>query len=218
MLMAVTALQRIEDVGVVPIIRAPTPDHALRICEVLIDARMPIVEVTFTVPGAAEVIRQLRTRFPDLLTGAGTVLDSPTARVAILEGAQFLVSVIAPQDVITLGRQYGVPVIPGAFTPAEIMAAVTMGADVVKLFPAEVGGPAYLRALRGPFPTLRVFPTGGVSAANVAEWFAAGAVAVGVGGNLIRDVTSTGDYEGLRQRAVELMQTVRRARGESQVR
>ncbi len=211
--MAVPALQRIEDVGVVPIIRAPTPDHALRICEVLIDARMPIVEVTFTVPGAAEVIRQLRTRFPELLTGAGTVLDGPTARIAILEGAQFLVSVIAPADVIVLGRQYGVPVIPGAFTPSEIMAAIAAGADVVKLFPAEIGGPAYLRALRGPFPTLRVFPTGGVSAANVAEWFSAGAVAVGVGGNLIRDVAATGDYEGLRRRAVELMEAVRKARG-----
>lgn len=212
--MAVAALQRIEEVGVVPIIRAPTPDHALRISEVLIDAGMPVVEVTFTVPRAAEVIRQLRTRFPDLLTGAGTVLDGPTARIAILEGAQFLVSVIAPSDVIVLGHQCDVPVIPGAFTPAEIMAAVTMGADVVKLFPAEVGGPAYLRALRGPFPTLRVFPTGGVSAANVAEWFGAGAVAVGVGGTLTRDVTATGDYEGLRRRAMELMEAVRRARRE----
>lgn len=205
-------LQRIEAVGVVPIIRAPSPDDALRICDVLTAAEMPIVEVTFTVPGAAEVIRQVRTRFPELLVGAGTVLDGPTARVAILEGAQFLVSVIAPKEVVVLGHQYGIPVIPGAFTPTEIMRALAMGAEVVKLFPAEVGGPAYLRALRGPFPVLRAFPTGGVSTANVHEWFGAGAVAVGVGSSLIRDVSGTGDYEGLRRRAGELMEAVRRAR------
>lgn len=210
--MMTAALQRIVDVGVVPIIRAPTADAALRICEVLIDTGMPIVEVTFTVPGAPEVIRRLRTQFPALLVGAGTVLDGPTARAAILEGAEFLVSVVAPKDVIVLGHQYDVPVIPGAFTPAEILAALAMGADVVKLFPAEVGGPAYLRALRGPLPTLRAFPTGGVSAANVHEWFAAGAVAVGVGSGLIRDVTVSGDYEGLRRRARELMQAVQTAR------
>lgn len=210
--MSSAALQRIEDVGVVPIIRAPTPADALRISEVLIESGMPIVEVTFTVPGAAEVIRQLRARFPQLLVGAGTVLDGSTARIAILEGAQFLVSVIAPQDVIVLGHQYGTPVIPGAFTPAEIVAAMATGAEVIKLFPAEVGGPAYLRALRGPFPTLRAFPTGGVSAANVHEWFNAGAVAVGVGSNLIRDVTVSGDYAGLRERTAELMEAVQKAR------
>lgn len=212
--MSTVALDRIQSVGVVPIIRAPSPELALRISEVLIDARMPIVEVTFTVPRASDVIRRLREEFPNLLVGAGTVLDGPTARAAIMEGVQFIVSVITPPDVIRLGQQYGIPVIPGAFTPAEILAAVTMGADVVKLFPASVGGPAYLRALREPFPSLRIFPTGGVSAANVHEWFAAGAIAVGVGTSLIRDVAATGDYQGLKQRAVELMQAVGRARGE----
>lgn len=206
------SIRQIVDVGVVPIVRAPDPEHALRISEVLIDAGMPIVEVTFTVPRAPEVIRRLRTQFPNLLVGAGTVLDAPTARAAILEGAEFLVSVVAPRDVIVLGHQYDVPVIPGAFTPAEILSALSMGAEVVKLFPAEVGGAGYLRALRGPFPSLQAFPTGGVNAANVHEWFAAGAVAVGVGSSLLRDVTDSGDYEGLRRRAQELMQAVRRAR------
>lgn len=210
--MMTTALQRIVDVGVVPIIRAPTADEALRICEVLIDTGMPIVEVTFTVPGASEVIRRLRTQFPALFVGAGTVLDGPTARAAILEGAEFLISVVAPQDVIALCRQYGVAVVPGAFTPSEIMAAVAMGADLVKLFPAEVGGPGYLRSLRAPFPALRVFPTGGVSAANIREWFEAGAVAVGVGSSLIRDVAVTGDYRGLGRRAHELIEAVRMSR------
>lgn len=211
--MGLSVLHRIEEVGVVPIIRAPSLEDALRICEVLIEAGMPIVEVTFTVPGAPEVIGHLRARFPELLLGAGTVLDAPTARVAILEGAQFLVSVVAPRDVIVMGHQYGILVIPGAFTPSEILTALAMGAEVVKLFPAEMGGPAYLRALRGPFPGLRVFPTGGVSAANVHEWFGAGAVAVGVGSTLLRDVTTTGDYAGLRQRAADLLQAVRLARG-----
>lgn len=208
-----TPLQRIEEVGVVPIIRAPSPEHALRIAEALIEAEMPILEVTFTVPGAAEVIRRLRVGQPDLLVGAGTVLDGPTARAAIGEGAQFLVSVIAPPDVMALGPQHGVPVIPGAYTPTEILAALAMGAQVVKLFPAELGGPGYLRALRGPLPSLRAFPTGGVSADNVGEWFAAGAVAVGVGSVLMRDAAASGDYEGLRRRARELMEAVRTARG-----
>lgn len=216
--MSVTALQRIEQVGIVPIIRAPSPEAALRISEVLIEEGMPIIEVTFTVPRADEVIRRLREEFPDMLVGAGTVLDAPTARAAISNGAQFLVSVIAPAEVIASGRQYGIAVIPGAFTPAEILGAVTLGADVVKLFPAAVGGPGYLRALREPLPSLRAIPTGGVNAVNVHEWFAAGAVAVGVGSALIRDVATSGDYEGLRQRAVELMAAVQRARGPVQPR
>lgn len=206
-------LTRIQEIGVVPIIRAPSAEVALRISTVLIEAQMPIIEVTFTVPRATEVIRHLRQEFPDLLVGAGTVLDGPTARAAIMEGAQFLVSVVAPAEVIKVGRLYGIPVIPGAFTPAEILDAVTIGAEVVKLYPAHVGGPRYLRGLREPFPTLRIVPTGGISAANVHEWFAAGAVAVGVGSSLVGDVAHTSDYEGLRRRAQELMEAVRRARG-----
>lgn len=213
--MSVPTIQRIEQVGVVPIIRAPSSEGALRISEVLIEEGMPIIEVTFTVPRADEVIRRLREEFPDMLVGAGTVLDAPTARAAISNGAQFLVSVIAPVEVITSGRQYGITVIPGAFTPAEILEAVTLGADVVKLFPAAVGGPGYLRALREPFPSLRLFPTGGVNAATVREWFAAGAVAVGVGSSLVGDVTRTGDYEGLRRRALDLMRAVKGARGKA---
>lgn len=210
--MTIGALQRIEAIGVVPIIRAPSADHALRISETLIAAEMPVLEVTFTVPGAAEVIRELRLRHPELLVGAGTVLDAPTARAAIREGAQFLVSVTAPPDVMALGHHAGVPVIPGAYTPTEIIAALALGAQVVKLFPAELGGPAYLRTLRGPLPALRVFPTGGVSPENVREWFAAGAVAVGVGSVLTRDVATSGDYEGLGQRARALMRIVKDAR------
>jgi 2-dehydro-3-deoxyphosphogluconate aldolase/(4S)-4-hydroxy-2-oxoglutarate aldolase len=210
--MAMEALQRIEEVGVVPIIRAPSPDHALRICEALIAAEMPILEVTFTVPGAAQVIRELRLKHPELLVGAGTVLDAPTARAAIAEGAQFLVSVTAPPDVMALGHDAGIPVIPGAYTPTEIIAALALGAQVVKLFPAELGGPAYLRTLRGPLPSLRAFPTGGVSPENIREWFAAGAVAVGVGSVLTRDVADSGDYEGLGQRARALIEVVRDAR------
>lgn len=159
--MEMSALQQIKEVGVVPIIRAPSPEHALRISEALVDAGMPILEITFTVPGASAVIGELRGRFPGVTVGAGMVLDTATAWAAVSEGAQFLVSVVAPKEVVVLGRQYGIPVIPGAFTPAEILEAVAMGADVVKLFPADVGGPGYLRGLLGPFPALRLFPTGG---------------------------------------------------------
>jgi 2-dehydro-3-deoxyphosphogluconate aldolase/(4S)-4-hydroxy-2-oxoglutarate aldolase len=212
--MEMSAVQQIEKAGVVPIIRAPSSEHALRISEVLVDAAMPVLEITFTVPGASAVIQELRRRFPGVTVGAGTVLDAATARAAISAGAQFLVSVVAPRDVVVLGRQSGIPVIPGAFTPSEILTAVALGADVVKLFPADVGGPGYLRGLLGPFPALRLFPTGGVTAANIPEWLAAGAVAVGVGTALTRDVAATGDYAGLSRRARELMAAVRTSRGQ----
>lgn len=140
------------------------------------------------------------------------MVEGAAARHASDAGAEFLVSVVAPPEVIAVGRQTSIPVIPGAFTPSEIMAALTLGVEVVKLIPASVGGPGYLRALREPLPSLRANPTGGVDSANVHEWFAAGAVAVGVGSSLIRDVVTRGDYSSLRQRAVGLMAAVRRAR------
>ncbi|MBI4278602.1 MAG: bifunctional 4-hydroxy-2-oxoglutarate aldolase/2-dehydro-3-deoxy-phosphogluconate aldolase [Armatimonadetes bacterium] len=206
------ALARIHEIGVVPIIRAPSPEHALRIADALLDGDLPTIEVTFTVPGALEVLRDLRRRAPGILLGAGTVLDGETARAAILEGADFLVSVVAPPDVMATAHRYSVLAIPGAYTPQEIMNAVAMGASVVKVFPAEIGGPAYLRALRGPLPQVRLFPTGGVSAANVKEWFDAGAFAVGVGSALIGDVLKTEDYRGLTARAREMMAAVRQGR------
>lgn len=208
-----STLDRIVTVGVIPIIRAPSVPSAIRISEALIHANMPIVEITFTVPGAPEVIRHLRGAFPDVLVGAGTVLQARAARSAVEAGAGFLVSVVAPADVVAVGRQAGIPVIPGAFTPSEIVATLALGVEVVKLFPASVGGPGYLRALREPLPSLRAIPTGGLTAANVHEWFDAGAVAVGVGSSLIRDVASTEDYAGLQQRAAELLAAVQRARG-----
>ncbi|MBI2201649.1 MAG: bifunctional 4-hydroxy-2-oxoglutarate aldolase/2-dehydro-3-deoxy-phosphogluconate aldolase [Armatimonadetes bacterium] len=165
------SLDRIVQVGVIPIIRAPSVESALRISEVLIQAGIPIIEVTFTVPDALKVIRQLRGAFPELLIGAGTVVEGAAARHAIDAGAEFLVSVVAPPEVIAVGRQTSIPVIPGAFTPSEIMAALTLGVEVVKLFPASVGGPGYLRALQEPLPSLRAIPTGGVDSANVHEWF-----------------------------------------------
>lgn len=211
-----SALQRIVQSGVVPIVRAPTQEAALRICQVLIEAGMGAVEVTFTVPRAPEVIARLRDSHSHALVGAGTVLDASAARAAVDAGAEFLVSVVVPPDVMAAGREHGVPVIPGAFTPSEITAALAQGAEVIKLFPASVGGPAYLRALLEPLPSLRAIPTGGVSAANVREWFAAGALPVGVGSALLRDVAVTRDYAGLRQRAEELLAAARSARGRAE--
>jgi 2-dehydro-3-deoxyphosphogluconate aldolase / (4S)-4-hydroxy-2-oxoglutarate aldolase len=145
-----------------------------------------VIEVTMTVPGALEVIQALAKSSPQVLVGAGTVLDPETARSCILAGAQFVVSPSLNVQTVELCRRYSVPVIPGALTPTEIVTAWQAGADVVKVFPCgAVGGAKYLLALKGPLPQIEIIPTGGVSLANAADFLAAGAFALGVGGDLI---------------------------------
>jgi 2-dehydro-3-deoxyphosphogluconate aldolase/(4S)-4-hydroxy-2-oxoglutarate aldolase len=210
--MPADVMQRVEQVGVVPIIRASSPDIALRIAEALVKAGIPVLEVTLTVPRGVDVIRRVREVFPDAFVGAGTVLDGVAAQDAVSGGAQFLVSPAIVPEVMAYGREHGVPTIPGALTPTEMLTAVTLGAEVVKLFPASLAGPRYLRTLQEPFPFLRLLPTGGINIVNLREWMAPNVVAVGVGTALIGDVAKTGDFTGLRMRAEELMRAVGHAR------
>jgi 2-dehydro-3-deoxyphosphogluconate aldolase/(4S)-4-hydroxy-2-oxoglutarate aldolase len=177
---------RIVESGIVAVVRADDSKRLVEVIDALAAGGVMVAEVTFTVPDAVEVIRRARATLGErVLLGAGTVLDSETARAAILAGAQFLVAPTLNLDVIRLAHRYDVAVMPGAFTPTEVLTAWEAGADVVKIFPAEVGGPGYLKALRGPLPQVRLMPTGGVDLTTGAAFLAAGACCLGVGGALV---------------------------------
>jgi 2-dehydro-3-deoxyphosphogluconate aldolase / (4S)-4-hydroxy-2-oxoglutarate aldolase len=180
-------LQQIKKVGVVPVLRAPSAEIAVAAAQAIEKGGVPVVEVTMTVPGAIDVIREMvKSSQGRVLVGAGTVLDPETARACMLVGAQFVVSPSLNVKTIEICRRYGVPVIPGALTPTEVVTAWEAGADVVKVFPCSaVGGPKYLAALKGPLPQIHLIPTGGVSLATAADFLAAGAFALGVGGDLV---------------------------------
>ncbi len=179
-------LTRVLDCGIVAVVRAPDPAGLVEVVRALADGGVTVAEVTFTVPGAAEVIRAAKRELGDrVLLGAGTVLDPETARVALLAGAEFVVAPTVNPDVIRLCRRYDKVVMPGAFTPTEILAAWEAGADVVKVFPADVLGPAFFQAMRGPLPQVRLMPTGGVDLVNAVDFLRAGACCLGVGGQLV---------------------------------
>ena len=180
-------LQQIKKVGLVPVLRAPSAEVAVAAAQAIEKGGVPVVEVTMTVPGAIDVIREMvKSSQGRVLVGAGTVLDPETARACMLVGAQFVVSPSLNVKTIEVCRRYGVPVIPGALTPTEVVTAWEAGADVVKVFPCSaVGGPKYLAALKGPLPQIDLIPTGGVSLATAADFLAAGAFALGVGGDLV---------------------------------
>jgi 2-dehydro-3-deoxyphosphogluconate aldolase/(4S)-4-hydroxy-2-oxoglutarate aldolase len=179
-------LKRVLDCGIVAVVRAPDPAGLVEVVRALADGGVTVAEVTFTVPGAAEVIREARRQLGDrVLLGAGTVLDPETARVALLAGAEFVVAPTVNPEVIRLCRRYDKVVMPGAFTPTEILAAWEAGADIVKVFPADVLGPGFFRAMRGPLPQVRLMPTGGVDLVNAVDFLRAGACCLGVGGQLV---------------------------------
>ena len=208
--------RRIEEVGIVPVIRAATPELALRAAEAILAGGIPIFEITMTVPDAPAVIRLLVARFGDrAVVGAGTVLDAEMADRCIEAGAAFVVGPGLDLGTIAAAHARGVPAMPGALTPTEVIAAWKAGADLVKIFPASaVGGPPYLRALRGPLPDVKLLPTGGVNATTAAEYIAAGAAALGVGSELVDPAAlARGDDAVLTARARELLAVVRKARG-----
>jgi 2-dehydro-3-deoxyphosphogluconate aldolase/(4S)-4-hydroxy-2-oxoglutarate aldolase len=180
-------LKQIQNVGLLPVLRADSSQQAVTIAKAIIAGGINILEVTMTVPGAIEVIRTLAQEYgKDLLVGAGTVLDPETARACMLAGAEFVVSPALNLKTIEICRRYGVAVLPGALTPTEVLAAWEAGADIVKVFPCSaVGGAKYLQALHGPMPQLKLIPTGGVSLATAEEFLRAGAFALGVGSDLV---------------------------------
>jgi len=180
-------MQHMHELGLVPVLRASSAQEAIAIADAILAGGVNVLEVTMTVPGAIHVIEQLSNHHGSkLLLGAGTVLDPETARSCILAGAQFIVSPALDLRTVELCRRYSVPIMPGALTPTEIVSAWQAGADVVKVFPCSaLGGAKYLKALQGPLPQIQLIPTGGVSLATAEEFLAAGAFALGVGGDLV---------------------------------
>jgi 2-dehydro-3-deoxyphosphogluconate aldolase/(4S)-4-hydroxy-2-oxoglutarate aldolase len=205
---------RIERAGLIAVIRADTVEQALRTSEACRQGGAAAVEITFTVPGAAKAIEALASAYAsgDILVGAGTVLDSETARVAILAGATFVVSPCLRLDVLHTCNRYATACMPGAMTVRDVVEALEGGADLVKAFPGEVLGPAFIKAVRGPLPQARLVPTGGVSVDNVGEWIRAGSAAVGVGGNLTAGARA-GDYEAVTTATRRFVEAIAAARG-----
>lgn len=199
-------LQAIEESGMVAVVRGETSEQAMGIVENCIAGGIKAVELTFTVPFAHRVIEDLARKYGDqIILGAGTVLDSETARIAILSGAEFIVSPHFNADVVKLSNRYRKAVMQGILTITEAVTAMEAGTDVLKLFPGELFGPAFIKAIKGPLPYARVMPTGGVSVDNVAEWIKAGAVAVGAGSSLLK-----GD---VKENAAAFVKNIRAARG-----
>jgi 2-dehydro-3-deoxyphosphogluconate aldolase / (4S)-4-hydroxy-2-oxoglutarate aldolase len=204
----------VESSGVVAIVRLDDLSRAVPLTEALLRGGVTSVEFTFTNPLATRVIESVRDAVGEAIAvGAGTVLDSETARIAILAGAQFVVTPTLKTSVIELCRRYAVPTVIGAFTPTEMLTAWEAGATYVKVFPASVGGPGYLKDVRGPLPQLKLIPTGGVSVDNAGDFIRAGAVAIAVGSNLV-DAKSVAneDWIVLEERARALIAAVQSAR------
>ena len=204
-------LGRILEGKIVAVVRSESSEQLVSVVQALADGGVTAAEITFTVPNAVEVIRQVRQAMGDrIVLGAGTVLDPETARAALLAGAEYLVAPTVNLDVIRLCRRYDKPVMPGAFTPTEVVAAWEAGADVVKIFPADVGGPNYLKALRGPLPQVRMMPTGGVDLNTAESFLKAGACCLGVGSSLVDPkAIAAGDFDRIRETAAKYVAIVR---------
>jgi 2-dehydro-3-deoxyphosphogluconate aldolase / (4S)-4-hydroxy-2-oxoglutarate aldolase len=207
-------MKRILDCGIVAVVRADSGALLANVVRALAEGGVTAAEITFTVPDAVEVIKTVKREVGSaVVLGAGTVLDPETARAAILAGAEYIVAPTVNLDVIRLCRRYDIPVMPGAFTPTEVVAAWEAGADVVKIFPADIGGPAFLKALRGPLPQIRMMPTGGVDLNTAEAFLKAGACCLGVGGSLVEPkAVNAGDFTRLRDLASQYAAIVRKFR------
>lgn len=207
---------RIEAIGIIPAVRVSSAEDALFAVEAVSSGGIPIVELTMTTPGAPEIISALVKSHPNLIVGAGTVLDIEAARRCIGSGAQFITSTGLDRETVDFVKEQNVVIIPGALTPTEVMAAWKAGADFVKVYPcSQVGGPAYIRALAAPFPHVPLIASGGVNQANAGEFIAAGAVALGVGGNLIpREAVHERSKDWIRELAHRFVEMVREAKAQ----
>ena len=208
-------IQLIRQTGIIAIMRTKSSDQLIAAAEAIREGGVRVIEVTMNTPGALDVIATASKRFgQDVLFGAGTVLDAETAQVAIKAGAEFIVAPTLNMDVIELCIRFNMPIMPGCFTPTEMLAAWQAGADFVKLFPAEVGGPAMVKAILAPLPQLQIVPVGGVDLNSAAAFLRSGAAALGVGSSLINQkLLESGDFGELTRRAAAFIDEVRKARG-----
>lgn len=202
----VQILQKLEKAGVIAVVRGDSPEQGKKSCEALVAGGLKGLEVTFTLPQADKVIAELvaENTDPEVVIGAGTVLDAITARLAIMAGAEFVVSPTFDQATAEICNLYQIPYLPGCMTITEIKTAMMAGVDIVKLFPGSAYGPSIVSAFKAPLPHVNIMPTGGVSKENMKDWFKAGVITVGVGGNLMKPA-ETGDYDGVTAAAKEYM-------------
>lgn len=201
-------LSKIEEMGVISVVRAKSPEEAKRIALACMAGGVCAIEIAFTVPGADKVIETLTKEFNDkLFVGAGTVLDSETARIAILAGAQYVVSPAFDAETSKLCSRYQIPYMAGCMTPTEMIKAMEGGADIIKLFPGSAYGPSFISAVKGPLPQAVIMPTGGVNIDNVDQWIKNGCIAVGVGGGLAK-----GSSEDITKTAKEFTKKIKEAR------
>ncbi|WP_078414283.1 bifunctional 2-keto-4-hydroxyglutarate aldolase/2-keto-3-deoxy-6-phosphogluconate aldolase [Priestia abyssalis] len=202
-------LRRIVDLGVVSVVRGDSIAQTKETSLACIKGGITVIEVTYTIPGATDVIKALKEEIPgtDLIVGAGTVLDSETARIALLAGADFIVSPGFDLETAKLCNRYQVPYMAGCMTIKEMVQALEAGCDIIKLFPGRVFGPAFIKDIKGPLPQANIMPTGGVSLDNVKEWIQNGAIAVGVGGELTK-----GSPEEITAKSKQLLLKVKEAR------
>jgi 2-dehydro-3-deoxyphosphogluconate aldolase/(4S)-4-hydroxy-2-oxoglutarate aldolase len=211
-----TLLRRVLDAGIIAVVRSPDSQQLVGVARALAEGGVTVLEITMSVPDALQVLRDVRQALGDrVLLGAGTVLDAETARAVLLAGAEYVVAPTVNLDVIRLCRRYGKPVMPGALTPTEILTAWEAGADIVKVFPAEVVGPAYFKALRGPLPQIRLMPTGGVDVTTAAAFLQAGACCLGIGSQLVEPkAVAEGNFDRIRDLARQYVAIVRQVRGQ----
>ncbi len=201
----------ILDVGIVAIVRTDKTEHAEAIVRSCMEGGLSAVEVTFTVEGASKILERLATKEQKCILGAGTVLDAATARIAILSGASYIVSPSFDIETAKLSNRYAVPYMAGCYTPTEIVQALDYGVDVIKLFPSNQFVPEIISSLKAPLPQANFMPTGGININNAGEWIQAGAVALGVGGDLLAGAKN-GDFSQITKQAIKYKQIVKEAR------
>lgn len=206
-------IKKVFDKGIVAVIRAENSEQAIKISDACLKGGIDIIEVTFTVPDAEQVIKDLIASHDEktLIVGAGTVLDSETARIAILAGAKFIVSPAFNQVTAKLCNRYQIPYMPGCMTLTEMVTALEHGVDIIKLFPGSAFGPSFVKAVKAPLPQLNIMPTGGVNLDNVKDWFKQGVSAVGVGGDLFSSAFQN-DYETITKKAKAYLSQIEEAR------
>lgn len=207
-------LEKVKELGLLAVIRGPSAELTVKMVEALVEGGVKGIEITYSTPNAEEVVRTLAGKYGNrILLGMGTLTKPEQAVSAKAAGANFLVSPICEEELVKAMVGSGLLTMVGALTPTEVFKAYSMGVDVIKIFPGSVGGPGYIKALKGPFPYIPMMPTGGVNAANAADWFAAGVVAVGAGSELCPpQLAKEGKFNEISQKAAEFVKTIQASR------
>lgn len=211
----IETLNKIQEVGIVAVVRATSVEQAEKITDACIKGGVAAIELTFTVPHADKLIEAMKEKYSsgEIIIGAGTVMDAATARIAILAGAEYIVSPYFDEETVRTCNRYGIPSMPGVYTPTEAVRAMECGADVLKVFPGDLAGPRFIKDIHGPMPQAVMMPSGGVDIDNVKDWIKAGAIAVGAGSSLTAGA-KTGDWDRITETGKIFVERIKEAREE----